>query len=136
MRISDWSSDVCSSDLMRGFAIVLPLLVAGVVAAIVGPLALGGWNFSVKALRFDVARINPISGIGRMFSMQSLVELIKGVSNAALIGALGAAFLWQHRDDFLALTRMDTDSALAACVCPPLSLLVGHHGAASCRGGL
>src|SRR3546814_4385292 len=67
-RMLPWVGEL----VMRGFAIVLPLLVAGVVAAIVGPLALGGWNFSVKALRFDVARINPISGIGRMFSMQSL----------------------------------------------------------------
>src|SRR3546814_20214179 len=73
-RMLPWVGEL----VMRGFAIVLPLLVAGVVAAIVGPLAPGGWNFSVKALRFDVARINPISGLGPRFSMQSRVELIKG----------------------------------------------------------
>src|SRR3546814_7187183 len=43
-RMLPWVGEL----VMRGFAIVLPLLVAGVVAAIVGPLALGGWNFSVK----------------------------------------------------------------------------------------
>lgn len=123
-RMLPWAGEL----VLRGFAIVLPLLAVGVVAAIVGPLALGGWNFSVKALRFDVARINPISGIGRMFSTQSLVELIKGVSKAALLGALGAAFLWKHRDDFLALARMDPGAALGAGVGMTLSLLAWMVG--------
>ncbi|WP_020650230.1 flagellar biosynthesis protein FlhB [Solimonas variicoloris] len=91
----------------QGFLIVLPLLVAGLVAAIVGPLLLGGWNFSVKALRFDVGKINPITGLGRVFSAQALVELGKGVIKSTLLGALAATFLWRHHDGFLALVRMD-----------------------------
>lgn len=123
-RMLPWAGEL----VIRAFAIVLPLLVVGVVAAVVGPLALGGWNFSVKALRFDVSRINPISGIGRMFSMQSLVELLKGVSKAALLGVLGAAFLWKHRDDFLALARMDIGAALGDGVGLTLSLLAWLTG--------
>src|SRR3546814_14373266 len=60
--------------------------------------------------------------------MQSLVELIKGVSKAALLGALGAAFLWKHRDDFLALTRMDIGAALGDGVSLTLSLLAWMVG--------
>src|SRR3546814_9222023 len=41
MRISDWSSDVCSSDLVRKLA-ELPRKVAGNVAAGIEPIVLGG----------------------------------------------------------------------------------------------
>ncbi|NKF21703.1 flagellar biosynthesis protein FlhB [Solimonas marina] len=102
--------------VMAGFMVAAPLLAAGLVAAIVGPLALGGWNFSTKAVRFDPKRINPLSGLGRMFSANALVELAKGVGKSALLGALGAAFLWSRRDEFLALSRMDVGPALASGV--------------------
>src|SRR3546814_5505647 len=43
MRISDWSSDVCSSDLpdMRAFAISLTLLATNLIGAGLGPLLIG-----------------------------------------------------------------------------------------------
>jgi flagellar biosynthetic protein FlhB len=123
-RMLPWAGEL----VLRAFAIVLPLLAVGMIAAIVGPLALGGWNFSVKALRFDAARINPISGIGRLFSAQSLVELVKGVGKAALLGALGAAFVWKHRDDFLALARMDVAAGLGDGVALTMSLLAWLAG--------
>lgn len=123
-RMLPWAGQLVTG----AFAIVLPLLVAGVVAAVIGPLMLGGWNFSVKALRFDAARINPLSGLARVFSSQALVELLKGVGKSALLGALGAAFLWQHRDDFLALPRMDVGAALGDGVALSLSALAWLTG--------
>lgn len=97
-----------------GFWVVMPLLAVGFIAALVGPALLGGWNFSNKALMPKFDRLNPIPGIGRMFSMQALVELLKAVLKAGLLGALGAIFLWTHRDEFLALGRMDLGIALAS----------------------
>lgn len=96
------------------FRIVLPLLIAGFIAALVGPLALGGWNFSVQALQPKFDRLNPVTGFGRLFSMQALVELGKGLVKASLLGTLAGCFLWFHRDDFLALARMDVDAAMAS----------------------
>lgn len=118
-RLLPWAGRL----VLGGFLAVLPLLAAGLVAAVVGPLLLGGWNFSVRALRFDPARIDPLAGLGRIFSMQSLVELGKGLAKAALLGLVAAAFLWRHRDGFLALARMDTAPALAEGVGLALSAL-------------
>ncbi|WP_084197639.1 flagellar biosynthesis protein FlhB [Solimonas soli] len=112
----------------EGFLIVLPLLLAGLVAAAVGPLLLGGWNFSVKALRFDAGKVNPLSGIARMLSTQSLVELLKGIVKALLLGALAAAFLWKHRDGFLALARMDVGPGIGAGVGLAMSALLWLSG--------
>ena len=111
-KMVEWLGSVA----LGGFFIVLPLLVAGMVAALVGPMALGGWNFSAKALRFDINRVNPVQGLGRMFSSQALVELVKGLTKAGLLGALACAYLWKHRDGFMALSRMDVAPALAAGV--------------------
>ncbi len=47
------------------------------LAAILGPIALGGWNFSTQAIQPKGSRINPLSGLKRMFSLRALVELGK-----------------------------------------------------------
>ncbi|EMM6649856.1 EscU/YscU/HrcU family type III secretion system export apparatus switch protein, partial [Pseudomonas aeruginosa] len=56
-----------------------PILLMLLVAAIVGPIALGGWLFSMDALQPKFSRLNPLSGLKRMFSAKSLLELSKAL---------------------------------------------------------
>ena len=60
--------------------IILPILGATFVAALAAPLAIGGWNFSGEALMPQFSRLNPATGLGRMFSARGLVELGKGIA--------------------------------------------------------
>lgn len=55
--------------------------------------AMGGFVFAVKAMSFKGNRINPISGLKRMFSMKSLVELGKSVLKVVLLFAVGYAVI-------------------------------------------
>src|ERR1700761_6989598 len=55
----------------------IPILGLTMLAALLAPMLLGGWNFSVEALAPDFTRLNPLSGVGRMFSPRSLVDLTK-----------------------------------------------------------
>jgi hypothetical protein len=65
-----------------------------VVAALLAPLAIGGWNFSAQALAPKFKRLDPISGIGRMFSCRA-VELGKSLARFAVVGGdRGALVLW------------------------------------------
>ncbi|HEY2418781.1 MAG TPA: EscU/YscU/HrcU family type III secretion system export apparatus switch protein, partial [Steroidobacteraceae bacterium] len=57
-----------------------PLLGLLLAAAILAPLAIGGWTFSSQALIPDFGRLNPISGLGRMFSLRGLIELAKALA--------------------------------------------------------
>ncbi|MFW1677686.1 flagellar biosynthesis protein FlhB [Pontibacter sp. JAM-7] len=73
------------------------------LAAFIGPIALGGWNFSTKALQPKGSRIDPIAGIKRMFSLKSLVELFKALAKFALVGGFAMIILWQIRGDIISL---------------------------------
>src|SRR3546814_4115057 len=50
MRISDWSSDVCSSDLHRYFI----LLAAAIGCVYAGIMLYGAWDYWSKILRFGI----------------------------------------------------------------------------------
>ena len=77
----------------RAIWIVLPILGATFVAALVAPIAIGGWNFSGQALVPQFSRLNPASGLGRMFSARGLVELGKGIAKVTVVAVTGYVLL-------------------------------------------
>jgi len=52
-----------------------------------------GLVFSGKALQFKGERLNPITGIGRMFSARSAVELLKSIAKIIIVGYIVFSFL-------------------------------------------
>ncbi len=85
------------------------LLVIGIFSSV----ALGGFLLSAKALEPKFERLNPLSGIKRLFAMQTLIELVKTLAKAGLIGFIGVKVIWAYRDDMLALSHMAPTEALA-----------------------
>ncbi|WP_459782998.1 EscU/YscU/HrcU family type III secretion system export apparatus switch protein, partial [Photobacterium sp. R1] len=57
--------------------LLLPLFAVILLAAIAGSLMLGGWLFYPAGVLPKLSKISPIAGIKRMFSIRSLVELLK-----------------------------------------------------------
>ncbi len=86
-------------DILGGALLtLLPLFLALMVAAVAGPIMLGGMVFSPKALGFKFNRMNPIKGFGRMFSVHGLMEMFKAILKALLVGGIGALAIWGARD--------------------------------------
>lgn len=56
---------------------LIPLFLVIVIITIVSTLILGGWLFRPANIQPKLSKINPISGLKRMFSSRSLVELLK-----------------------------------------------------------
>ena len=81
----------------------LPLMLLLILAAFAGPLLMGGWNFTWKPLTPNFTKFNPISGLKRMVSVNSLMELVKSSVKAALIGGIGAAIIWHYKDELFSL---------------------------------
>ena len=79
---------------------IAPIFVVLLIAAVVGPLALGGWIMSAKSIAPKFDRLNPLSGLKRMFSMKSLIELFKSIGKVLLVIA-GAYFLLLYMEDSL-----------------------------------
>jgi flagellar biosynthetic protein FlhB len=90
-----------------------PLLGMLVLAAILPPFFLNAWVFSPKALVPDLKRMNPLTGIGRMFSWNSLMELGKAVLKASLVGGVAVLLIWKERDEIFGLYSESLESALA-----------------------
>ena len=92
---------------------VLPFLLLMVVIAIVSSTLLGGWNFSSQAMAPKISKMNPISGIKRMFSLNALMELLKAFAKFVLISIVATFFLWYTYEEVLVLGLEPIDQALA-----------------------
>ncbi|HEU4623179.1 MAG TPA: flagellar biosynthesis protein FlhB [Steroidobacteraceae bacterium] len=80
-----------------------PIFGLTLVAALLAPMALGGWNLSFGVLAPDFTRLSPMKGFGRMFSVRGLVELAKAFAKFALIATIAVILLWMKRAEILAL---------------------------------
>ncbi|HKM95121.1 MAG TPA: flagellar biosynthesis protein FlhB [Buttiauxella sp.] len=72
---------------------LLPLIFGLVIVAIAAPMLLGGLLFSGKSIQFKFSKMNPIAGLGRMFSAQAGSELLKAILKAVLVGSVTASYL-------------------------------------------
>ena len=99
-----------SGDALLTFS---PLLAVMFVAAILPPFFLNAWVFSPKALVPDLKRLNPLSGFGRMFSWSSLMELVKALLKAVLVGGIAALLIWKERDELFGLLSEPLEVGLA-----------------------
>ena len=83
------------------------------VAAFLGPLGIGGWLFSTKAFMPKASRINPLSGLKRMFSMNSLVELLKAWGKVLVVGTVAYFTIEYYFTDSMELQKKDVRPAIA-----------------------
>ncbi|MGC6521460.1 MAG: flagellar biosynthesis protein FlhB [Candidatus Micropelagos thuwalensis] len=124
--LSNWSTlfrlgsidnldDLINNKLMDSLWLLFQsALLVGVPIVIVNLLtqaAVGGLNFAPKAMKFKGNRINPISGLKRMFSMKALVELGKSILKVVLLFGIATAIILQIMPGVinfpsLTLTRM------------------------------
>lgn len=103
-----------AESAFQAMAGLLPLFGALVTVAVLSSVALGGLVFTAKALEPKFERLNPFKGVARMFSAQTLVELLKTLAKAAVIGGIGALVIWNYREDMIALMQATPTEALAA----------------------
>ncbi|MDP2143621.1 MAG: flagellar biosynthesis protein FlhB [Gallionella sp.] len=98
-------------DALIAFA---PFLLIVMIAAAFSPLLLNGWLFSIEALQPKFSKLNPVAGLGRMFSWTALVELVKALAKAALVGGVAAWVIWSNRDAVMALGLQSAAAAIPA----------------------
>lgn len=101
--------------LMRnGVEILLPLaslFALALGAAVAGPAMLGSIGWRGKALHFKGNRLNPLSGLKRMFGMQGATELGKALAKVLLLGTIG---YWLVEKSLPAIMTMATTDLIAA----------------------
>ncbi|RKP45669.1 flagellar biosynthesis protein FlhB [Trinickia fusca] len=96
----------------EGLLAVLPVLALTGVAALLAPMALGGWLLSSKVLEFKFERMNPINGLGRIFSVNGPIQLGMALAKTLVIGGIGGTAVWRRKDEILALATEPMQRAL------------------------
>lgn len=102
--------------LMRSGQIALwsiqPVMITLVLAAIIGPVSLGGWLFAASSMAPKFSRLNPGPGLKRMFSTKSLIELLKALAKFIIILFVALAVLSSDIDDLLRIAHEPLDRAI------------------------
>ncbi|MDZ3825428.1 MULTISPECIES: flagellar biosynthesis protein FlhB [Pseudomonas] len=99
---------------------IQPIMITLLLAALLGPIALGGWLFAAGSMAPKFSRMNPGAGLKRMFSMKAIVELLKALAKFFIVLAVALVVLSADVDDLLRIAHEPLDQAIIHSV-----LLVG-----------
>jgi len=91
----------------------LPLFAAVAAAAFAGPAVLGGIRFSAEAMGLKLEHLDPLKGFKRMFSANSLLEVVKSLLKVGWLGSVAWAVGAALQDHILSLGHLPLEAALA-----------------------
>ena len=97
-----------------GFLLIIPLLLVTLIIAILSSSAMGGLNWSWKAIAPKASKLNPFNGLKRMFGLRSLIELLKSTLKFLLVAAVLAYMVYDFADELLVLSAMNFEPAIEA----------------------
>ena len=90
---------------------LLPIFGLLAVIAVLSSVVLGGIVISGKPLH-NLSKLSPLAGLKRMFSSQTVVELVKALAKALLVGGVAVWVIWRYHDDMLGLMHVAPSAAL------------------------
>ncbi len=110
--------DFSPGRLMLGIGMVVlpPVLALGaavICGALVSQLGMGGGAFVGGNLAPKASRLNPLSGLKRMFGPQGWIEMGKGILKVTLLGAIVYAWWRGRMAEIFGLGRGDLSGQLA-----------------------
>jgi len=99
--------------LLDGILLIVPLAIPLVIVALFTPMMMGGWNFSMDSMSPKFSKMNPFSGLKRMFGMQGFVELLKAIAKIALVMFVASTLFDSYFDQFMGLSGLALNVAVA-----------------------
>lgn len=110
---SHFMLDSFISAVFTGLLGIAPLMVVLVLAAVVGNVVMSGWNFSVQALQPKASKMNPLSGLKRIFGPQGAMELGKAIAKFVVIASVGLLVLYLSQNSVMRLGLEPVNQAIA-----------------------
>src|SRR5690606_24660121 len=95
--------------------LLAPLLLTTLLVVVLS-LVPGGWVFSSKNFMPKFSKLNPITGIGRIFSAQNWSELAKSVLKVVVLLGCGYVMVRGALPELIALQRSSVAEAIAAAL--------------------
>ena len=112
--IVDFSPAKRGLDLLASIALpVAGVMLATFLAAIAAPALLGSLGFRPGAFAPKPEKLNPLSGLKRIFGMQGLIELLKSIAKVGLLGSIGVWLIWDRLTEITGLGKAGIAPAIA-----------------------
>ena len=99
------------SELLLSF---LPLIAVLIIVAVASPILIGGWSLTLKSVAPNLTRFNPLTGLGNMFSVNALVELLKAVGKTLLVGTVSFLVIWSMFPTLLTLSSLTVERGITS----------------------
>jgi len=99
--VNQWTSTV--STLAK---FLLPILGLVMLAGILSNLMQVGFLFLPDKVAFDLSRLDPLKGLGRIFSLSNGVHLLFGIFKISVIAGVAYVSLWNQREKILGLSEL------------------------------
>ena len=99
--------------------VVKTVIVFGIplaIVCIITQFIIGGINFSLKSIYWKMEKMNPISGLKRIFSLNGLVNLVKALLKVFLLGTISFFIIKKNVPDLTYLTTTNLASAFGKTV--------------------
>ncbi len=117
---SIWNEDIrlMQLDHVLGFGIktllliIMPIILVLFLTSFISPLLIGGWSFSLEALEVKWSRMDPIAGLGKIFSKKSLVELIKSIVKFLVIVVFAGIILNYFLDKYINISQLPVEQSV------------------------
>ena len=91
--------------LFEGFWATRWIFIASVLVVLIAAALNGGFNFSGKAAAPKLSKLNPLSGLKRIFGTQAWMGLLRNLLKFFVIAAVLGGVLWSRRNEMLAMSR-------------------------------
>jgi flagellar biosynthetic protein FlhB len=93
--------------------VMLPLLGVMMLAGATVHFAQVGFRILPQKVAFDLSRVSPLKGAGRLFSLQNTARIGFGIVKLLIVAAVAAWSVWGELDRILAMTALDVPQAAA-----------------------
>ncbi|MCW2277926.1 flagellar biosynthetic protein FlhB [Heliophilum fasciatum] len=92
--------------------LIAPILLVALLAGLVANYLQVGFYFSVEGLKVDFARLNPLNGFKRIFSIQSVAELVKSMLKIFIVGYVAISTVMDYIGLFPKMLGLDVQLAI------------------------
>jgi flagellar biosynthetic protein FlhB len=90
----------------------LPLLLISLAVGLICNYMQVGFLFTTKTLTMKLSKLNPISGLKRMFSMKSIVELLKSLFKTFVLIYVTSSYLLKEYNNILNVFDMNIEQTV------------------------
>jgi flagellar biosynthetic protein FlhB len=99
-------------QVAEGYLLITPIFLVTAVAAILASGLTGGYLFSWGSLSPKFSKIDPFSGLQRVFGTKALVELLKSVAKFSLVAWVLWLLINRHMNELMLMGHMALEPAM------------------------